>query len=127
MIQFGLSHGHTKTAEFLLESALRFLIWLITKRLYLIEHNLDVIKCADWIIDLGPDAGVNGGRIIATGTPEQIAKCKKSETGRYLAPVLAKKHGENKHFARTDEKGENYSLDIEVHGARKHNAQGTAC
>lgn len=86
-----------------------------------IEHNLDVIKCADWIIDLGPDAGVNGGRIIATGTPEQIAKCKKSETGRYLAPVLAKKHGENKHFARTDEKGENYSLDIEVHGARKHN------
>jgi excinuclease ABC subunit A len=86
-----------------------------------IEHNLDVIKCADWIIDLGPDAGVNGGRIIATGTPEQIAKCKKSETGRYLAPVLAKKHGENKHFERTEEKGENYSLDIEVHGARKHN------
>jgi len=86
-----------------------------------IEHNLDVIKCADWIIDLGPDAGVNGGRIIATGTPEQIAKCKKSETGRYLAPVLAKKHGENKHFERTDEKGEDYSLDIEVHGARKHN------
>ena len=57
----------------------------------IIEHNLDVIKCADWIIDLGPDAGVNGGRIIATGTPEQIAKCKKSETGRYLAPVLGEK------------------------------------
>ena len=86
-----------------------------------IEHNLDVIKCADWIIDLGPDAGVRGGRIVATGTPEQIAKCKKSETGRYLAPVLAKKHGENKHFDRNLKGGEDYSLDIEVHGARKHN------
>lgn len=86
-----------------------------------IEHNLDVIKCADWIIDLGPDAGVHGGRIVATGSPEQIAKCKKSETGRYLAPVLAKKHGENKQFDRSLKAGEAYSLDIEVHGARKHN------
>ena len=87
----------------------------------IIEHNLDVIKCADWIIDLGPDAGIHGGRVIATGTPEQIAKCKKSETGKYLAPVLAKKHGENHHFDRTLKGGEDLSLDIEVHGARKHN------
>ncbi len=87
----------------------------------IIEHNLDVIKCADWIIDLGPDAGVNGGKIVAVGTPEQIAKSKKSETGRYLAPILAKKHGENKHFDRTLRAGEELSLDIEVHGARKHN------
>lgn len=86
-----------------------------------IEHNLDVIKCADWIIDLGPDAGEHGGRVIAKGTPEQIARCKKSETGRYLLPVLAKKHGENKQFNRSLKAGEGYSLDIEVHGARKHN------
>jgi excinuclease ABC subunit A len=49
-----------------------------------IEHNLDVIKCADWIIDLGPEAGENGGCLVAEGTPEQIAKCKESHTGKYL-------------------------------------------
>ena len=53
-----------------------------------IEHNLDVIKTADWIIDLGPEGGEGGGRIIAEGTPEQIAKTKASHTGRYLKPVL---------------------------------------
>ncbi|MCF0221226.1 MAG: excinuclease ABC subunit UvrA [Fibrobacter sp.] len=106
-----------------------------------IEHNLDVIKCADWIVDLGPDAGVHGGEVIAVGTPEQIAKCKKSETGRYLAPVLARaKNGykpvtrlmgslaENKaRYNATSAKmaaamkGDGPSLDIEVRGARKHN------
>ncbi len=54
-----------------------------------IEHNLDVVKCADWVIDLGPEGGQNGGRIIATGTPEQLATKKRSQTGRYLAAVLA--------------------------------------
>ena len=49
-----------------------------------IEHNLDVIKCADWIIDLGPEGGDKGGQIIAEGTPKQIAKCKESWTGKYL-------------------------------------------
>jgi excinuclease ABC subunit A len=53
-----------------------------------IEHNLDVIKTADWIIDLGPDGGPKGGYIIAQGTPEQVAKIKASETGRYLKPLL---------------------------------------
>ncbi len=53
-----------------------------------IEHNLDVIKTADWIVDLGPDGGNRGGRIIATGTPEQIARDKASHTGRFLARVL---------------------------------------
>ena len=53
-----------------------------------IEHNLDVIKTADWIIDLGPEGGEGGGLIIAEGTPEQIAKNKASHTGRYLKPVL---------------------------------------
>ena len=54
----------------------------------IIEHNLDVIKCADHIIDLGPDGGDKGGEIVAVGTPEEVAKNKKSETGKYLAPYL---------------------------------------
>lgn len=53
-----------------------------------IEHNLDVIKTADWIIDLGPEGGSGGGKIIASGTPEEIAKLKHSHTGRFLAPHL---------------------------------------
>lgn len=56
-----------------------------------IEHNLDVIKTADWIIDLGPEGGGGGGTIVATGTPEQIAKVKGSYTGKYLQPILEKK------------------------------------
>ncbi|MGF6243116.1 MULTISPECIES: excinuclease ABC subunit UvrA [Paraburkholderia] len=54
----------------------------------IIEHNLDVIKTADWLIDLGPEGGAGGGQIIAQGTPEQVAKSKASFTGRYLAPLL---------------------------------------
>jgi excinuclease ABC subunit A len=54
-----------------------------------IEHNLDVIKCADWVIDLGPEGGAGGGKIIAEGTPEQVATVKASYTGRFLAPILA--------------------------------------
>jgi excinuclease ABC subunit A len=57
----------------------------------IIEHNLDVIKTADWIIDLGPEGGAGGGQIIATGTPETVAKNPASFTGRYLAPMLKKK------------------------------------
>jgi excinuclease ABC subunit A len=53
-----------------------------------IEHNLDVIKTADWIIDLGPEGGARGGRIVAQGTPEAVAKVKGSATGEYLARVL---------------------------------------
>ena len=56
-----------------------------------IEHNLDVIKTADWIIDLGPEGGVRGGEIVAEGTPEQVAKNPRSFTGHYLKPLLAKK------------------------------------
>jgi excinuclease ABC subunit A len=57
----------------------------------IIEHNLDVIKTADWIIDLGPEGGAGGGEIIATGTPEDVAKNSRSFTGKYLAPILKKK------------------------------------
>jgi excinuclease ABC subunit A len=53
-----------------------------------IEHNLDVIKTADYIIDLGPEGGDNGGTIVATGTPEEVAKCKKSYTGKFLKKIL---------------------------------------
>ncbi len=53
-----------------------------------IEHNLDVIKTADWIVDLGPEGGSKGGQIIATGTPEDVAKIKQSYTGKYLKPML---------------------------------------
>ena len=56
-----------------------------------IEHNLDVIKTADWVIDLGPEGGDGGGRIIAQGTPEDIAATDESYTGQYLRPVLGKR------------------------------------
>ena len=59
----------------------------------IIEHNLDVIKTADWIVELGPEGGSGGGRIIATGTPETVAKKKGSFTGQFLAPLLAAKKG----------------------------------
>jgi excinuclease ABC subunit A len=61
----------------------------------IIEHNLDVIKTADWVIDLGPEGGDGGGEIVAVGTPEDVARVKESWTGRYLAETL-KKHGERK-------------------------------
>jgi excinuclease ABC subunit A len=53
-----------------------------------IEHNLDVIKTADWVIDLGPEGGDKGGRLVAAGTPEQVARSRDSHTGTYLRPVL---------------------------------------
>ena len=54
----------------------------------IIEHNLDVIKCADNIIDLGPEGGNKGGTIVVTGTPEEVADCKESYTGQFLKKVL---------------------------------------
>ena len=56
--------------------------------LIVIEHNLEVIKCADWIIDLGPEGGAEGGRIVAEGIPEHVATVASSHTGRYLARML---------------------------------------
>jgi excinuclease ABC subunit A len=53
-----------------------------------IEHNLDVIKTADWLIDLGPEGGRGGGRIVAEGTPEVVAECAESHTGRFLQAIL---------------------------------------
>jgi excinuclease ABC subunit A len=53
-----------------------------------IEHNLDVIRCSDWVIDLGPEGGDRGGEIVAIGTPEDVAKNGRSYTGKYLKQVL---------------------------------------
>lgn len=58
-----------------------------------IEHNLDVIANADWVIDMGPEGGKGGGTVVATGTPEQVARKPESHTGRYLAPLLARAKG----------------------------------
>jgi len=55
----------------------------------IIEHNLDVIKQADWIIDLGPEGGAGGGRIVAHGPPEEVARCAESHTGQYLSRMFA--------------------------------------
>jgi excinuclease ABC subunit A len=65
-----------------------------------IEHNLEVIKTADWLIDLGPEGGDGGGEIVASGTPEDIVKVKRSYTGQFLAPVLTRREAKRK--ARTE-------------------------
>jgi len=54
----------------------------------IIEHNLDVIKCADWVIDLGPEGGAAGGTVVAEGTPEQVATVSGSHTGAFLKKIL---------------------------------------
>ena len=59
--------------------------------LVIIEHNLDVIKTADWLIDMGPEGGAGGGHLVAAGTPETVAACEASHTGRYLRPLLGMK------------------------------------
>jgi excinuclease ABC subunit A len=66
--------------------------WLtdLGNSIVIIEHNLDVIRNADWIIDLGPEGGEEGGRLVAQGTPEQVAKVKKSYTGQALAGYFGK-------------------------------------
>jgi excinuclease ABC subunit A len=72
-----------------------------------IEHNLDVIKTADWIVDLGPEGGPDGGQIIAQGTPERVAQVKSSHTGRYLAKLLrakSKRSRSNRTAKRTNHK-----------------------
>jgi excinuclease ABC subunit A len=58
-----------------------------------IEHNLEVIKTADWIIDMGPEGGDGGGRVVAAGTPEDVARCKESYTGQYLRELLGRRAG----------------------------------
>ena len=108
-----------------------------------IEHNLDVVKCADWIIDMGPEAGAGGGKVVAEGTPEQIVRCRESHTGRFLAPILSasrnnyaavaepvvayKAKGKSKaKTVATAELVEPASLDITLEGGRKHNLKNVS-
>ncbi|HZU83018.1 MAG TPA: ATP-binding cassette domain-containing protein, partial [Polyangiaceae bacterium] len=65
-----------------------------------IEHNLDVVACADWVIDLGPEGGEGGGEIVAVGTPEQVAGSERSHTARYLGEVLARSAPSSRRAAR---------------------------
>jgi len=64
-----------------------------------IEHNLDVIKTADWIVDLGPEGGDGGGTLVAIGTPEDVAANKDSYTGNFLAPLLKKRKAKRQNKA----------------------------
>src|SRR5689334_18561470 len=116
--------------------------------LVVIEHNPDVIKCADWIIDLGPEAGDEGGEIVAEGTPDQIAKVADSHTGRFLKSVLGRARAsranaspartraaasrtsylpdEDVELARAAEMSPRFKINgmnggIGIHGAREHN------
>jgi len=93
-----------------------------------VEHNLDVIKTADWVIDLGPEGGAGGGQLVIAGTPEQVAKCSKSHTGRALAPLLfpkrrtaGRKPAVAKASARKADAG--WQDQIVIRGASQHNLQ----
>jgi len=86
-----------------------------------IEHNLEVVKCADWIVDLGPEGGDAGGLVVAAGPPEKIAACPKSHTGRFLAPIL---EGRTIRIADEPDNCPPVRKDtgmIAVRGAREHN------
>ncbi|HEX3727123.1 MAG TPA: excinuclease ABC subunit UvrA, partial [Pirellulales bacterium] len=87
-----------------------------------VEHNLDVVKTADWVIDLGPEGGAAGGQIVASGTPRQLAANEASQTGRSLAIHLAgNEHRRNDSPARTKRQPAAQATAIKVRGARQHN------
>ncbi len=93
-----------------------------------IEHNLDVIKCADHVIDLGPEAGIEGGEVVVTGTPEQIAKHTESHTGRFLAEHLAPRRSVARNQLKAAESANpvlyqtsEIANAIQLHGARENN------
>ena len=99
------------------------------KSVVVVEHNLEVIKCADWIIDLGPEAGDGGGQVVATGTPEQIAASDASHTGRFLRNALADRRGRiEDRFLQPAARPptSNSSNAIRLRGAREHNLKNVA-
>lgn len=86
-----------------------------------IEHNLDVLKTADWLIDMGPEGGAGGGKLIIAGTPEQVAKCPESYTGKALIPVLAQKFVPIKAHKKKAKNGQGKLTHLTVNGACQHN------
>ncbi len=89
-----------------------------------VEHNLDVIKTADWIIDMGPDGGVGGGEVVVAGTPEQVAACPRSRTGVALAKALDRDHKPAMAAEAVSTKAlsqPRLTREIRVHGAQQHN------
>ncbi|HYT89503.1 MAG TPA: ATP-binding cassette domain-containing protein, partial [Gemmataceae bacterium] len=91
-----------------------------------IEHNLDVLKTADWVIDLGPEGGAGGGRVVCTGTPEEVANCEASYTGQALKPVLERRPASPRAAARGLQARKTASRNGEithltVQGAQQHN------
>ncbi len=99
------------------------------KSLVVVEHNVEVIKCADWVIDLGPEAGDQGGRVVATGTPEQIAASDASHTGRFLRDALADRRGRiEDRLLQPSARASvgNVSNAIRLRGAREHNLKNVA-
>jgi excinuclease ABC subunit A len=84
-----------------------------------IEHNLDVIKCADWILDLGPEGGARGGALVAAGTPEEVARDAGSFTGHYLARILAQAAGQERPGARTTTRAPSATDASDPRGRRK--------
>ncbi|HPD61548.1 MAG TPA: ATP-binding cassette domain-containing protein, partial [Thermodesulfobacteriota bacterium] len=90
----------------------------------IVEHNLEVIKCADYIIDLGPEGGEAGGYLVAAGTPEEVAACPQSWTGKFLKNILgpgALTLQEKKHLPVTHNGGSASAEEIRIMGAREHN------
>lgn len=85
--------------------------------LIIVEHNVDVIRAADWVIDLGPEAGAEGGKLVIAGTPEEVAECQASHTGRYL-PF---EDGPPKLEERPESDAPKQANVIQIHGAREHN------
>jgi len=86
-----------------------------------VEHNLDVVKCADWVVDLGPEGGAGGGRVVAAGTPEEVAACTESHTGAALRAVLRPRRRGPPKVAR---RAFAVPRDLVVKGARLHNLKG---
>jgi len=86
-----------------------------------VEHHPDIIKSADWVIDLGPEGGADGGRVVVCGTPEQVAECAQSHTGAMLREVLGSGEVERPDVASARRRKNVKTGDIEVFGAREHN------
>ncbi|HDR17019.1 MAG TPA: excinuclease ABC subunit A [Desulfobacteraceae bacterium] len=87
-----------------------------------IEHHMDVVKCADWVIDLGPEGGDRGGRIVAAGTPENICQVPESRTGKFLKAALGSRPRNKRHSIKKTGAGTfMHRNGIEIRGAREHN------